>query len=274
MQATPNPLSTSEPWELVAVGYAAELDFMMRPYAQKAAELLPLSADTRVLDVAAGPGTFTLEVAPRVASVDAIDFSQQMIVQLRTSAERRQVHNVRTRVGDGQALPYPDSSYDVAVSLFGLMFFPDRDKGFRELQRTLRPQGTALVSSWAPAEESNLMRAMFAAIKTIDPTFVAPQKSILGLDNPEVLKRELEHTGFGNVRVLGHTHRMTEHLVASDVWRRFERGNAALVLMRKRMGEDAWQARESLAIAAIERELDSGMALETSAWFGIGEKIA
>jgi ubiquinone/menaquinone biosynthesis C-methylase UbiE len=71
---------------------------------------------------------------------------------------RRGIANIKTCLMDGQALEFGDNTFDFAYSIFGLMFFPDRLKGFREMHRTLRPGGRAAVTSWAPVEESPLMQ--------------------------------------------------------------------------------------------------------------------
>jgi len=48
------------------------------------------------------------------------------------------VTGVTAQVADGQALPFADGEFEAAFSMFGLMFFPDRAKGFAELRRTSR----------------------------------------------------------------------------------------------------------------------------------------
>ena len=99
-----------------------------------------------MLDVAAGPGTLAFIASAAGAHVTAIDFSPDMIDRLRARSVREGVQ-IEARVGDGQALPFDDATFEHAFSMFGLMFFPDRAKGFRELCRVLVPGGRAVVSS-------------------------------------------------------------------------------------------------------------------------------
>ena len=165
---TPGPMATPEAWELLAPGYAAEMPLLMRGFSLRAIELLEPFSSARVVDVAAGPGTLSLEIAPRVAHVDALDFSAQMLDALRTQMSASGVSNVTTHVGDGQALPFGDQQYDLGASMFGLMFFPDRARGYAELFRVLRPGGRAIVSSWQPIEESPLISLMFGAVRAIE----------------------------------------------------------------------------------------------------------
>jgi SAM-dependent methyltransferase len=49
---------------------------------------------------------------------------------------------------DATALPFPDASFDVVVCQFGVMFFPDKDKGHREAHRVLVSGGRYLFSVW------------------------------------------------------------------------------------------------------------------------------
>ncbi len=50
-------------------------------------------------------------------------------------------------VANAQTQPYADETFDTAVSLFGLMFFPDRQRGFAEIHRTLKP-GCSTAELW------------------------------------------------------------------------------------------------------------------------------
>jgi ubiquinone/menaquinone biosynthesis C-methylase UbiE len=52
------------------------------------------------------------------------------------------------QTADGTALLFPDASFDTVVCQFGMMFYPDRDKGYREAYRVLGPRGRYLFSVW------------------------------------------------------------------------------------------------------------------------------
>lgn len=266
---TPSPLSFSEPWSLVAQGYAAEAHFIMRPFSLRAIELVELGPTARVIDVATGPGTLALELAPRVGRVDAVDFSEQMVAALQGAASGRGIENVFPSVADGQALPFEDGAFDAGFSMFGLMFFPDRPKGYAELRRVLRRGGKAVVSSWAPVADSPLLSLMFGAVRAIDSSWPAPQRDPLGLENPDVLAAELRSAGFTNVEIV--PYKLTVEVSdAADVWARMVRSSAPLVLLRRRIGESAWAEREPHALAYLERELATASELSTTAWLGLG----
>ena len=141
MSKKPNILAQPAPWDLVAGGYAETTMLMLSAYAKEAIATTKLHASSRVLDVACGPGTVTLDIAERVGSVHAIDFSASMIKLCAQQAKQKSFSNVFTHHGDGQNLPYADASFDAAFSMFGLMFFPDRAAGFSEIYRTLNKGG-------------------------------------------------------------------------------------------------------------------------------------
>ncbi|AKV03949.1 2-heptaprenyl-1,4-naphthoquinone methyltransferase [Labilithrix luteola] len=269
-----HPLSTVAPWDLVTSGYAEEVDLVMVPVARRALTLVDIPRAARVLDVAAGPGTLALEVASRVSEVIAVDFAPKMIATLETNAATRHIGNVVAQVADGQALPFDDASFDAAFSMFGLMFFPDRARGFSELHRVLRPKAPAVVSTWAPLERSSAMRLLFGALAAADPSPPPPPPPRAGgdpfaLDSEEKLRRELTDAGFVNVSVHEHEQPIGP-LEADELWERLTRGNAMLVSLRARLGEDAWSARAERAKEFLRRALPEAPSLSTTALVGVG----
>ena len=148
--AQAGPLSSPDPWNLVAEGYEAVAREFLEKYSRSGLAMLDYDAETRVLDVACGPGTTSLLLSPHVESVTCVDFSASMLDTLRRKSVAAGAQNLEILEADGQALPFEDGSFDLAVSMFGLAFFPDRDKGFAELHRVLVPGGQALVSELGP----------------------------------------------------------------------------------------------------------------------------
>jgi len=117
MSKKPDFLAMPEPWNLVAGGYAETTMVMLAQYAEQAIEVSNLKSDDKVLDVACGPGTLSLLVAERVASVHAIDFSEKMLSLLDQKIDDAGLDYLHTHHGDGQALPYDAESFDAAVQV-------------------------------------------------------------------------------------------------------------------------------------------------------------
>lgn len=267
-----SPLASAEPWDRVAQGYAAEAGAIMAPFSVRAVELTPLAPNARVLDVAAGPGTLSLAIASRVASVVALDFSEEMNTHLRSAAKARGVSNLCVLRGDGQALPLRDGTFDAAFSMFGWMFFPDRPRGLAELKRVLRPGGSLVVSSWAPLTRAPLMDAMFGALRAADPTMPPPSYDPNSLENPARLTAELREAGFAGVAVHEHSATLTFASV-DDFWSRMVRSSAPLLMLRDRLGEQVWAERSQTARAFLLREYgDRPAPLSTTAWLGVARR--
>ena len=101
-----------------------------------AAYLLPrLSPEQRLLDVGAGPGTITLDLAGRVAHVTATEIGESELELSRQSAEARGVTNVDFRVEDVHALSIEDATYDVVHAHQVLQHVKDPVQALREMRR-------------------------------------------------------------------------------------------------------------------------------------------
>ena len=208
----PAPLSSNRPperqpnaWGDVATDYHAFAGNITRPFAEDAAELVPIRQGTRVIDVAAGTGNFTFAAANRGANVLATDFAPGMTDHLRADVARRGLADrIRVAVMDGQQLEVDDAAFDVAASIFGVLFFPDPDKGLSELSRVLVPGGRAVVSTWAPPPRGEMGRIMGAAmaktIPNLPPAPGSPAWSALG--DADAFRERLLNNGFSRAYVV------------------------------------------------------------------------
>ncbi len=268
----PNPLASPEPWNAVASGYARSTKEFLGEYSRTGLARLELGSNMVALDVACGPGTTTLMLAKRVARVHALDFSSAMLSELERGIQSAELSNVEARQGDGQALPYADESFDVAVSMFGLMFFPDRAAGFGELFRTLRPGGSALVSSWAPTTDSPAMQILFGALRAADPSRPEPKFDVSSLENPDVFEAEMRAAGFVDVSVEPVVHGI-DVAAPAEFWHGIVEGCAPLALMQRKLGATEWKRKENMALAHLEQTLtDLPTTLTSTAHLAFGTK--
>jgi len=267
-----SPFSLPDPWSLVSSGYEQTTMAFLAKYSEDAVRLSGATSESAILDVACGPGTLTRLIAPCVKSVDALDFSPEMIELLQSYISVTGAVNITPTVGDGQKLPYLEAQFDAAFSMFGLMFFPDRLKGFSELYRTLRLGGVAVVSSWAPIVDSPAMMLMFGAMRAANPQMPEPQANIMNLENPAVLKSEMEQSGFKSVVVHPVTHGMNPTSV-EDFWDSMIRGSAPIALMKQNTASDEWARLDALSLAYIRETVpEFPTRLTSSAWVGVGRK--
>ena len=272
MNQKSNPLSACEPWDLVAEGYAETTMQILAQYAEEAVAACKLQSGATILDVACGPGTLALIVAREAGHVHGIDFSETMLDIFQKNAARAGYTNVSIQHCDAQTLPYHDEMFDAAFSMFGLMFFPERSKGFAEIHRTLKPGGSIAVTSWAPVDQSPAMQIMFGALRAIKPDLPEPQRSITSLENPELFNQELLNAGFKNVEIRCVTKAFPVASI-SEFWEGMVKGSAPIQMLKKSMGENAWRDKEILAINYLEEKIPSlPTALTSDAWLGMGIK--
>ena len=199
------PDQRPEAWSATAEDYHAFSANVTLPFAEDAARLVPIGADTRVIDVAAGSGNFSFAAARRGATVLATDFAPGMIELLDVEAERRGFQNrVQTAVMDGQNLDVPDASFDVAASIFGVLFFPDQDRGLRELQRVLVPGGRAVVSTWAAPPRGEMSAILGNAMSKALPNAPAPTgpPPWAALGEATAFRRRMLDAGFSHAHIV------------------------------------------------------------------------
>jgi ubiquinone/menaquinone biosynthesis C-methylase UbiE len=263
-----SPLASPEPWSLVADDYTLELLPMFELFSRDALELAPTPAGARLLDVAAGPGTLTLLAAASGRSVAAIDFSPQMVTNLERRLREAQL-GAEVQLGDGQALPWSDGEFDAAFSMFGLMFFPDRARGFSELWRVLKPGGAAVVSSWAPFE--GIFKSVMGAMREVLPEIAfGTGKGPLG--EPAEFEQEFAAAGFRDVKVHPRTHALRAGSPA-EVWAQCQRTTAPIVLLKNKLGEAKWHDVTSGVVERLERQYGTaGVEMKTTAYLALGHK--
>lgn len=115
-------------------------------WAPRVVDAAKIQSGQRVLDVACGTGILAREAALRTGptgSVTGLDPSPGML-----AVAGRIAPTVEWRQGMAEALPFPDQSFDVVVSQFGLMFFTDRRQALGEMLRVLAPGGNLVIAVW------------------------------------------------------------------------------------------------------------------------------
>ena len=148
-------------------GYEMQMGRWSRRLAPLFIEFAGVTGAQGVLDVGCGTGNLTacLLQNPAIAKVSGIDFSPVYVAH----AER---HCKDTRVDfqlcDACALPYPDASFDHAMSMLVMQFIPDTPRAIREMRRVTRPGGTVAAATWDTRGDLVTYRMIFDTAAMLD----------------------------------------------------------------------------------------------------------
>ena len=102
-----------------------------------------------ILDVATGTGNLAIPAAKNGADVTGIDIAPNLIEQAIGRAAAEGV-TAKFEVGDAEALPYDNDTFDVVMTMFGAMFAPRPDVTAAELIRVTKPGGLIAMANWTP----------------------------------------------------------------------------------------------------------------------------
>ncbi|MEO1251979.1 MAG: methyltransferase domain-containing protein [Pseudomonadota bacterium] len=265
-------LSSVAPWDAVAAGYASKAVQISRAFCEAALEIIPAGEGDNIADIACGPGTLSLLAAARGAQITAADFSLNMIEQLEKNVAVRNLANIRAVHCDGQDLPFDDDAFDAAFSMFGLMFFPDRAKGYAQMLRILKRGARGCVSSWAPVAASPLIGAMWSSLRHVKPDLPEPTYDAASLENPDVLRKEMTDAGFRSVEIYS-VRKTTRYASATSFWSDMSKASAPIAMLKAATTPDAWREKSDRAIRFLEETVGPfPTTLAATAHLGVGQK--
>jgi ubiquinone/menaquinone biosynthesis C-methylase UbiE len=195
-------------WDRTAIGWDSHTPVIRAWLAQATEAMLDMARvapGQSVLDVAAGAGDQTLDIARRVGPqgrVLATDLSPAILALAQANADRVGLGNVSTLAADGEALPVEPASFDAAVCRLGLMFFPDPLMGLRSMHRALRP-GAGICTVVFSRPERNPCTAILMST-ALQHAGMAPRDpyqpgGLMSLGKPGVTDELFQAAGFQNV---------------------------------------------------------------------------
>jgi SAM-dependent methyltransferase len=159
----------------------------------------------RVLDVAAGAGDQTLDIAARVGANGAVlatDLSPAILEFAQRNAQQAGHGNVETHAADGENLMVPESSFDAAVCRLGLMFFPNPGKGLQEMLKALKPGGRACTMVFSTPDKNPCVAILVStALKHagLPPRDPYQLGGLLSLGKPGLADDLFHQAGFSEV---------------------------------------------------------------------------
>ena len=125
--------------------------FLFEPYALDLVSRLQDKKYANILEIACGTGRVTSHLAKSVKhdAITATDLNPDMITIAKDIVQN---DSIKWMPADGMELPFDDSSFDLVVMQFGIMFFLDKEKGLKEAYRVLRTGGKLIFSTWNKVE--------------------------------------------------------------------------------------------------------------------------
>ncbi|CCE02235.1 class I SAM-dependent methyltransferase [Bradyrhizobium sp. STM 3809] len=180
------------------------------PYAQDLAARITRHQPREVLETAAGTGVVTRALhaqLPPEARITATDLNEPMLMQARTHLA--DADRIRFQQADALALPFADASFDVLTCQFGVMFFPDRIKGYAEARRVLRPGGRFVFNVWDRIEDNEFAHVVHETLQQIFPDN-PPQfftRAPHGYFDPVKIRADLSEAGFSDIIIETLPHR-------------------------------------------------------------------
>ena len=151
---------------------------VFRPFALDLAARAAGTGRRRVLEVAAGSGLLTRELRRALpdAELIATDLNAAMV-----EYGSGQVPEATWKQADVLQLPFSDGTFDLVACQFGVMFLPDKVKGYAEMRRVLASSGRVLANTWAMLDKHGFADALCRALERLFP------------DDPPVFLSKIPH---------------------------------------------------------------------------------
>jgi ubiquinone/menaquinone biosynthesis C-methylase UbiE len=261
---------TRQAWEACAEAYDRALTATDMRAAEEALRMANVGPGMRLLDIAAGPGAVSIPAARLGADVLAIDYSHAMVDLLARKATALHLSNLQTRLMDGTALELDDDSFDVACSELGIMLFPDRARGLREMARVVKRGGAGVLVVLGAPQRVQPIALFFDAMEEALPGYSRPAHSpLFCLENLEVLRGEMEDAGFRDVQVRPFESRLDVQSGA-HLWDTLMAGAPAIAGLMKSVPEGRRRAVRSSLVEIVRTRFGDLTPVSLPMAFNIG----
>jgi len=246
-------LIASEKWKAKSAAMGRAVTEALVEYARP-------EAGMKVLDLASGTGEPAISLAAGVGSeghVTALDLSSELLQIASERAQQRGLANFSTQQADAHQLPFPDQSFDLVTSRFGIMFFQDCEKALREVHRVLKPGARACFLAWGPFEQPYWSSMIGVVLKHVGGPTIAPGgPDPFKFSQPGSLSSVLRKAGFNHVEEETKTLPWTWPGTAEEVWEQAQAVATPFLPLLKRVPAEKRDEVDREVMTAIQQYAD------------------
>src|ERR1022692_2683655 len=247
-------LVAAEKWKTKSAAMGQSVTDALVEYAQPAPGM-------QVLDLASGSGEPAISLASRVGRhghVTALDLSADLLEIAAKRARARELNNFTTQQADAHSLPFPDDSFDLATSRFGVMFFRDPGLAFRELRRVLRPAARACFLAWGSFDQPYWQSMMGVVHRHVGGPLLPPDgPNPFRFAERGSLSAVLRSAGFNGIEEDTKTLPWTWLGPVEELWEYAQSVSVPFRPMLERVPAETWAEIHAEVHAAVRRYSDS-----------------
>ncbi|PYX28390.1 MAG: hypothetical protein DMG77_16315 [Acidobacteria bacterium] len=214
----------------------------------------------QVLDLASGTGEPAITLALRVGErgrVAALDLSPEVLEIAKRRADERGLRNFGIHAGDAHNLPFPDNSFDLATSRFGVMFFRDPVLAFHDLHRVLRPGARACFLAWGSFEQPFWQSMLGVVHRHVGGLLLQPGgPDPFRFAESGSLSAVLSEAGFAGIEEETRTLPWTWPGPVEEVWEQLQSVSVPFRPMLERVPPEMWPRIHEEAHAAVRKYFD------------------
>jgi len=159
-------------FNVTAGAYGRFMGRFSEPLAERLVALVDVHEGQRALDVGCGAGALTEALIARLGAtaVAALDPSETFV-----DAVRQRWPGVDIRLAPAEAIPFPESTFDLVLAQLVVHFMSDPEQGLREMARVAAPGGTVAANVWDHGGDRGPLSVFWQAARDLDPQ--APDES-------------------------------------------------------------------------------------------------